>query len=101
MTAIILDMTLRELLEERAGIHSSVELRKKIGGSAAQASNIWYGRDTIGARVMLRILTAFPQISAQELAQVDEAKKALTPPPQPKPRRSLKKDRKPPDGADD
>jgi hypothetical protein len=77
-------MTLRTLLEEKADIHSSTALREKIGGSAAQISNLWHGRDTIGARLMLRILTAFPQISAQELAQVDEAKKALTPPPPPR-----------------
>jgi hypothetical protein len=95
MVAIMRRMKLRELLEDKTGIHSSVELRQAIGGSAAQASNIWYGRDTIGARVMLRILTAFPQISAQELAQVDEAKKALTPPPQSKRRRLPKKDQKP------
>jgi hypothetical protein len=86
MLAIIEVMKLRDLLEEKTEIRSSAELREKIGGSAAQVSNLWHGRDTIGARLMLRILTAFPQISAQELAQVDEAKKALTPPKPPRAR---------------
>jgi hypothetical protein len=81
----------RALLEEKTDIRSSTELREKIGGSAAQVSNLWHGRDTIGARLMLRILTAFPQISAQELAQVDEAKKALTPPKPPRSRHTPRK----------
>lgn len=77
-------MTLQQLLKEKAGIQSSTELRQAIGGSSAQVSNLWHGRQTIGARVMLRILRAFPEISAQELAQVEEAKKALTPPKYPR-----------------
>lgn len=87
MPVIMRRMKLRELLEQKAGIHSSVELRKRIGGSAAQISNLWAGRDTMGARLMLRILKAFPEITIDDLAQVEEAKKALEPPKSPKSRR--------------
>jgi hypothetical protein len=79
-------LTLHELLEEKADIHSSPELREAIGGSAAQACNLWSGKDTIGARIMLRLLKAFPQLSVYDLAQVVEARKALIPPPVPKPK---------------
>jgi len=73
-------MKLRELLEKNAGIHSSRELQEAIGGSIAQASNLWNGHDTIGAMIMVRILRAFPSISMEDLSQVDEASKALKPP---------------------
>ena len=88
MTTIMRGMKLRDLLEKKAGIHSSAELRQAIGGSESQASNLWHGRDSIGARVMLRILKAFPMITVADISQVEEAAKALTPP---KPRRSRKK----------
>lgn len=87
MPVIMRRMKLRDLLEEKAGIHSSAELRERIGGSAAQISNLWHSRDTLGARVMLRILKAFPEITIHDLSQVDEAKKALQPPRQQTPRR--------------
>ena len=80
-------MTLQDLLREKAGLQSSTELREAIGGSPAQVSNLWYGRDTIGARIMIRILKAFPQISVTELAAVDEAAKANKPAPPRRPRR--------------
>lgn len=73
--------TLRRLLEEKTAVRSSAELRAHIGGSLAQCSNLWHGHDPIGARLILRILTAFPQLTVQELAQVREAAKALTPAP--------------------
>ena len=80
MPAIIRAMKLRELLEQKAGIHSSRALQEAIGGSIAQASNLWNGHDTIGAMLMVRILRAFPSISMEELSQVDEAAKSLKPP---------------------
>jgi hypothetical protein len=84
-------ITLHELLEEKADIHSSPELRDAIGGSSAQACNLWSGKDTIGARIMMRLLNAFPQLSFHDLAHVIEAAKVLTPPPEPK--RRVKKPR--------
>lgn len=97
MFASMRRMKLSELLEEKVGIHSSAELRQAIGGSPAQASNLWHGRDSIGAMVIVRLLRAFPTLTIDDLLQVDQAAKALKPPK----RRDRRPTRHPPDSTAD
>jgi len=69
---IISCMTLRDLLQEKAGVQSSQELAKKLGLSRQQASGLWRGRDPLGLRLMRQIKKAYG-LSLDELAEVAEA----------------------------
>jgi hypothetical protein len=73
MPAIIDLMTLRQLLEERAGMRAPGDLREKIPEmSRQQAWNLWHGRVSLGLRVAKRI-SQVTKIPLEELAEVDEA----------------------------
>jgi transcriptional regulator with XRE-family HTH domain len=75
MAAIITDMTLREMLEERTDIRTPGALRAKIGSdemSRQQAWLLWHGRTSLGLRTAKRIAQA-TGIPLEDLAEVDEA----------------------------
>lgn len=74
MAAIITDMTLRELIEERTKIRTPGDLRAKIGGdmSRQQAWMLWHGKTSLGLRTAKRISIA-TGIPLEDLAEVDEA----------------------------
>lgn len=73
MAAIIGNMTLREMLEDRTDIRTPGDLRAKVGDmSRQQAWLLWHGRTSLGLRTAKRIAVA-TGIPLEDLAEVDEA----------------------------